>query len=90
MRKESDNIDDECWNMIWKASVQQRVRAFLWLVCHNRIIGNLNRYKRSMTDNPSCAICDAPHESTMHLLRDCPAAKAIWRRLGGPGIKSHF
>lgn len=52
MRNDSDAVDDNCWDAVWSAPVQQRVRAFMWLVCHDRLLGNLNRYKRQMTDCP--------------------------------------
>lgn len=90
MRNDSDSIDDDCWNMIWSAPVQQRIRAFMWVVCHDRVMGNLNRFKRNMTDNPRCAICDAREDSTLHIIRDCPMAKVIWNRLGGPADHAHF
>lgn len=83
MRHETDVVDDTCWEAVWRAPVQQRVCAFLWLSCHDRILGNLNRYKRRMTDIPKCYICDAYEDSTIHILRDCPAARMIWRKLGG-------
>lgn len=31
IRKESDDLDDEIWHMVWHAPVQQRIRTFLWL-----------------------------------------------------------
>lgn len=90
MRNETDSTDDECWNVVWSAPIQQRVRAFLWLSCHDRLLGNLNRYRRHMTDTPKCYICNAEEESTLHILRDCPAAKLVWRRIGGPAHKERF
>lgn len=62
----------------------------MWLVCHDRLMGNLNRYKRNLTDNPSCFICGQDNESSIHILRDCPAAKSVWRRLGGRSNFSSF
>ncbi|XP_056688793.1 uncharacterized protein [Spinacia oleracea] len=90
MRHTTDTIDDVCWETIWSAPVQQRIRAFLWLSCHDRILGNLNRFKRRMADNPKCYICDAREESTLHILRDYPAAKLVWRRVGSIALLPHF
>lgn len=90
MRNESEFIDDNCWDAIWDAPVQQRVRAFLWLVYHDRLLGNLIRYRRRMTNNPKCYVCDAEEESVLHILRDCPAARMVWRKLGGPSHKTEF
>lgn len=82
MRHESDVVDDDCWDAVWKAPIQQRIRAFLWVACHDRLLGNFNRYKRRMTSNPSCFICGHNEETTLHILRDCPHARMCWRKLG--------
>lgn len=82
MRNDSDSIDDECWKLVWAASVQQRIRAFLWIAFHDRILGNLVQYKRHMTDDPKCLICGTTEESTIHILHECPIAKVVWCKLG--------
>lgn len=74
MRNESDNLDDDFWELVWTAPVQQRIRAFLWIISHDRLMGNANRYKRHMTDDPKCYICGWNEETTLHIIRDCPAA----------------
>ena len=90
MRHESDVLDDDCWAAIWRAPLQQRIRAFLWVACHDRVLGNLNRFKRKMTSNPSCFICGTHEESTLHILRDCPHARMVWNKVGGPATSHHF
>lgn len=82
--------DDICWDLIWKSPTQQRVRAFLWLACHDRILGNLNRFKRHMTKHPRCFICGETEESSIHILRDCTAARLVWRKIGGYASKPEF
>lgn len=78
MRYETDVMDDHSWDMVWKTPAQQRVRALLWLSCHDRILGNSNRFKRNMTDNPKCYTC-----GESNILRDCPAARLVWKKMGG-------
>lgn len=90
MRNKSDSIDDECWSIIWRAPVQQRISAFLWIVCHDRVMGNSNRYKRYLVDDPKCVICNDPEETTLHILRDCPSARSVLRKVGGPANSIHF
>lgn len=90
MRHESDVIDDVAWNAVWSAPVQQRIRAFPWLVCHDRVLGNLNRFKRRMTDDSKCYICGAEEESTLHIIRDYAATRMIWRKIGGLAHKPEF
>lgn len=43
-----------------------------------------------MTDNPRCYICGDAEETTLHILRDCPAARLIWNKLGGPAEQQSF
>ena len=84
LRHESTEYQDHLWNLVWKASVQQCICAFMWLVCHDRLMGNVNRFKRKLTDDPKCFVCGELAESTLHILRDCPAARSVWRKVEGP------
>lgn len=36
-------LTDFKWELAWKTKVQQRVRTFLWLALHNRLLCNANR-----------------------------------------------
>ncbi|KAE8732307.1 hypothetical protein F3Y22_tig00002237pilonHSYRG01574 [Hibiscus syriacus] len=58
----------------------QRIRVFIWLVHHRRILTNLERSRRSLTYDPSYPICREP-ESVIHILRDCRDAKNPWLRI---------
>ncbi|XP_021717958.1 uncharacterized protein LOC110685744 [Chenopodium quinoa] len=90
MRQESDALDESCWDLIWTSPIQQRVRAFLWLACHNRVLCNQNMFRRNLTASPSCYICGGQMESTLYTLRDCPAAKVVWRKLIQPMYFDQF
>ncbi|XP_021761146.1 uncharacterized protein LOC110725977 [Chenopodium quinoa] len=78
IRKEENENNDGMWDLIWKLRVQQRMRVFLRLVMHNRIMCNTNRFKRSLTDDPCCKLCPRMDETALHILRDCKAAKEQW------------
>lgn len=45
----------------FETKVQQRVKVFQWLVALERIMANNARCRRSLADNPSCLMCDAPN-----------------------------
>lgn len=90
MRSEELNEDQVDWNMVWKAPVQQRIRVFLWLVLHDRVLCNSNRLKRHLTDDPRCPRCHGNEETLLHLLRNCPAARDIWRHVGGTSRSNSF
>lgn len=90
IRKDSNEFEDAIWSLIWRAPTQQRIRAFLWLACHDRLLGNGNRYRRHLTDDPKCFICGELDESTLHILRSCPAARCVWNKVGGPANSQAF
>jgi len=58
----------------------QRIRFFLWLVGHDRIMKNSNRMRHNLTSDPSCKHCNV-EETTLHLLWDCKTAKKIWQQI---------
>ncbi|KAL4283171.1 hypothetical protein GQ457_16G011860 [Hibiscus cannabinus] len=67
-----------CWSRIWKLSVQQRVRIFLWLVLHQRIMTNVERKRRHLATSDVCASYQSEAETIIHVLRDCPRARQVW------------
>ncbi|XP_074267507.1 uncharacterized protein LOC141590888 [Silene latifolia] len=62
------------WRTIWRLPVQQKVRMFLWLAGHGRLMVNVNRVRRNMGDNPLCPRCNEEDETIEHLLRSCQNA----------------
>ena len=46
---------------------------------------NLHRFRRGLTNNPFCSICDQAHESVQHVLRDCPEANITWQAILAKG-----
>lgn len=79
------------WDLAWRAPVQQRIRVFLWLLFHERILCNTNRVDRHLTKDPRCVRCTTnSDEILLHLFQDCPAARAIWASLGGPAKSPNF
>ena len=72
---------DPIWLAIWKASVPQCIRFFLWLVGHDRIMSNNNRARRGLIADPSCQNYPGIDETTLHILRDCPLARVVLEKL---------
>ncbi|OMP05897.1 hypothetical protein COLO4_08472 [Corchorus olitorius] len=68
-------------NSIWKCKIQPKVQTFLWLAFNNRILCNVNRRNRNLTNDPKCSICGANAETVVHVLRDSKDAVAIWKAL---------
>lgn len=78
------------WNLIWKLQVQQRVRVFLWVLAHEKILTNLERATRRMTSSALCVRCREEEESALHAVRDCKMAKEVWERLLPPELLAGF
>lgn len=51
--------------------VKERIRIFLWIMSHGRLLTNLERWKRRMTANLICGRCYQPEERALHAIRDC-------------------
>ncbi|XVF52811.1 hypothetical protein PTKIN_Ptkin05aG0048700 [Pterospermum kingtungense] len=71
---------DSLWMKIWKLKVPARIRSFLWLIKHNRVMCNEIRVKRGFTSNGSFVQCPGALETIEHVLRFCPAAVEVWSR----------
>ncbi|CAN1799142.1 Putative ribonuclease H protein At1g65750 [Linum perenne] len=72
---------DPIWRLIWRWKGPQRIRQFLWLVAHNRLLTNSERHRRHLAEIGSCQVCPGHEESVLHVLRDCPLASATWELL---------
>ncbi|KAL2920802.1 hypothetical protein RDABS01_012293, partial [Bienertia sinuspersici] len=73
IRTDVDGISEAKWDLAWKVPIQQRVKVFLWLILHNRILCNANRVRRNLSQDPRCPRCGCEEETTIHLLCDCSA-----------------
>ncbi|KAE8691648.1 putative Cc-nbs-lrr resistance protein [Hibiscus syriacus] len=57
--------------------IPQRIRLFLWLASKERIMTNVERYRRSIALQPHCPCCLEAVETTTHALRDCRNSIAV-------------
>ena len=49
MPNHNSNLDD-IWKIIWKLQVPQKIRTFIWMLFYGRILTNLERMRRIMSD----------------------------------------
>lgn len=61
----------EGWKHLWKAHTSQRVRIFMWLMSHDRLLTNMERWRRRLTGCADCARCGEMSEGVLHAIRDC-------------------
>src|SRR4051812_40785427 len=75
---------------IWRLKVQKRVKEFMWILAHDRILSNWSRWKRKLAMNPCCSHCDGTIEDSIHAIRDCPTSKELWKFFIPQGLLSDF
>ncbi|KAK2417534.1 Polynucleotidyl transferase, ribonuclease H superfamily protein [Trifolium repens] len=75
----SNNVDKK-WHQIWKLDSMERIRVFIWLLVHDRLLTKA-RLARWQLDNSFCDRCTQFDETTLHVVRDCPTTVNILRHL---------
>ncbi|KAA3472034.1 non-LTR retrotransposon transposase [Gossypium australe] len=88
LNRHTDTGADMTWKAVWKLRVPERIRTFLWLVLHGRLMTNERRTRLGLAQTAQCERCSSHSEDMLHLLRDCPHSKNLWlslvpRRLQG-------
>ncbi|XP_034601355.1 uncharacterized protein [Setaria viridis] len=79
--------DDPMAQFVWKNSVPPRVQ----LLVHDRVQCCSNLLRKKVIDDARCEVCGCDTETAIHIILECPFAKAFWRSLGfrGPeGLKT--
>ncbi|KAK2379785.1 Polynucleotidyl transferase, ribonuclease H superfamily protein [Trifolium repens] len=77
------------WRKIWKLHVAERVRSFIWLVLHERLLTNYRKSKMGM-GHAMCNYCGDIIETELHVLRDCPLVMPIWLNVVDDRMRSSF
>ncbi|MBA0686233.1 hypothetical protein Goari_013845 [Gossypium aridum] len=69
------------WKEIWNNALPPRIKHFLWLVMHRRLLTNCKRVRRRLTNEAGCLICGGSQETVLHALRDCWFATEAWMKI---------
>ncbi|CAN1162974.1 Putative ribonuclease H protein At1g65750 [Linum perenne] len=75
---------EAAWDLVWRWEGPSRIQHFLWLVGHEKLLTNLERKRRHISNDSSCPCCEHPEESILHILRDCNMAAQVWDLLKLP------
>lgn len=86
LMEEDWDDEDSKWALAWRWPGLQRIRTFLWLAMHNRLLTNSERGRRHMSLDTQCGYCGHAEEDLNHILRACPLAVECWKLL----IPSHL
>ncbi|CAN1777535.1 Putative ribonuclease H protein At1g65750 [Linum perenne] len=71
----------EFWRQIWNWKGPNKIRHFIWLAAHDRLLTNHARKRRNLTEDTRCHWCLHPDETVIHVLRDCSFAQEVWRAI---------
>lgn len=83
IKGQETNMQEQTWSKIWKLKIPSKMKTFLWIARHDRVMGNAERKRRGLTVEGDCNICPGKEESTEHILRDCKRAKEVWKAVAG-------
>ena len=74
----SEQSAPNAWTkFVWKNKAPPRVKFFAWLLSQERIKCKTNLIKKHIVDNTVCEACQAPEETTAHILEGCPKSSRI-------------
>ncbi|KAL4379564.1 hypothetical protein GQ457_02G022340 [Hibiscus cannabinus] len=67
------------WKLVWSIKLPQRIKVFLWLVAHDRLLTNVEQNRRHLVDSDVYSFCHGRSETLLHVLSDCSMAQSVWR-----------
>ncbi|KAE8715589.1 hypothetical protein F3Y22_tig00110163pilonHSYRG00265 [Hibiscus syriacus] len=71
------------WMKVWTFPVPQRIRVFLWISLHGRLLTNAERMRRHIAVSAWCPLSLSEDEDISHALRRCSFALGVWRTVLG-------
>lgn len=66
------------WKEIWDVKVPQKIKFFLWKLCHNALPVGQNLCKKRIKNSPLCQLCEKEEESIEHMLLFCEWTRVVW------------
>ena len=66
------------WDCIWRLSVPNKVKNFLWRACREALPVKMNLVRRRVIEEDVCCHCNLKAEDGFHALWDCSELSAIW------------
>ena len=65
----------------WKLKVAQKVKIMVWVIFHGKLMANMERQRRGMTQNPHCHYCSGEVEDLNNVLKNYTKVRSIWTTL---------
>ncbi|CAN1244571.1 Putative ribonuclease H protein At1g65750 [Linum perenne] len=60
---------DTLWRKVWNWEGMTKIKQFMWLVSHGKLMTNEERRRRHISVDATCTECQAPCENIDHILR---------------------
>ncbi|KAK2459136.1 TMV resistance protein N [Trifolium repens] len=81
--------EENIWKRIWNLQVPERVKCFIWLLKHGRLLTNF-RKSRMHLGPPFCSFCGDVIETELHVLRDCAQCMNVWLVVVNNSVRERF
>ncbi|CAN0926318.1 Putative ribonuclease H protein At1g65750 [Linum grandiflorum] len=81
LKELQEEASDQRWKGVWRWQGPNKIRHFLWLASHDRLLTNEERGRRHLTNQVLCSFCSSHTESCIHVLRDCRFARQVWSKI---------
>lgn len=78
------------WKLLLRMEATQRVKVFSWIMVHNKLLTNMDRWKRKQTADPVFMRCHRGAEDSLLAIRDCPWARGVWKAPIKPESQHEF
>ncbi|CAN1797949.1 Putative ribonuclease H protein At1g65750 [Linum perenne] len=76
---DESSLSESVWRHIWNWKGPSKIKHFLWLALHNRLLTNEERGRRHLTNQVLCHRCSVHTESISHVIYECDFAMQVWR-----------
>ena len=74
-------VPTSIYNTLWKAKIPLKIKVFVWLLRHDKILTKCNLQSRGWHGTVDCVFCGAP-ETVDHLFVTCPFISSLWSWIG--------
>ncbi|KAK9021559.1 hypothetical protein V6N11_011542 [Hibiscus sabdariffa] len=83
-------VDERIWRTIHDFRGLPKIKFFMWLACKGKLMTNVERQRRHLTQDAQCPVCHAGEEDIDHILRHCGVALSVWSILISPSFLPSF
>lgn len=73
-----ENVQQKTWMSIWKVHAPQKIKIFLWKLCHDILPVKENLRKRRLSEEGVCPVYKQGPETVEHTLLQCQWTRPIW------------